>query len=180
MSELVLRNHQRVRRVNTALLRRLVRSLLHELIGGEDYELCVHLVAAPEMVRLNETFLRHAGSTDVIAFDYSAAADVGRPSKMAKGSVLPYVGCHGMLHGEIFVCVDEAVRQARRFRTSWQSELVRYVVHGVLHLRGFKDHRTAVRRKMKREENRLLRALARRFTLTALAGLPRVARAHKS
>jgi len=45
----------------------------------------------------------------VIAFDYSAAADVGRSSKMAKGSVPPYVGSHGMLHGEIFVCVDEAV-----------------------------------------------------------------------
>ena len=43
--------------------------------------------------------------------------------------------------GKSFVCLDEAVRQARRFHTTWQSELVRYVVHGVLHLLGYDDQR---------------------------------------
>ena len=47
------------------------------------------------------------------------------------------------LHGEIFICVDEAVWQARKFRTSWQSEIVRYLVHGVLHLLGHDDSRPA-------------------------------------
>ena len=60
------------------------------------------------------------------------------------------------LHGEIFVCVDEAVLQARKFGTSWQSEIVRYIVHGVLHLLGFDDSSAGARRKMKREENRLV------------------------
>ena len=73
------------------------------------------------------------------------------------------------LHGELFICVDEAIRQARRFRTTWQSELVRYVVHGVLHLLGHDDHHAADRRKMKREENRLVRLMARRFAFTRLA-----------
>jgi probable rRNA maturation factor len=148
MRELVLRNRQRLRRVNISLLRRIVRSLLDELSGVESCELCVHLVAESEMVRLNETFLRHAGSTDVITFDH------GGPSK----------------HGEIFVCVAEAIRQARRFRTTWQAELVRYVVHGLLHLCGFDDRQPALRCKMKREENRLLRLMAVRFPLSRLAG----------
>ena len=56
-------------------------------------------------------------------------------------------GAHGVtratLHGEIFICVDEAVLQARKFRTSWQSEIVRYLVHGVLHLLGHDDSRPA-------------------------------------
>ncbi len=169
-SLLVLRNRQRACRVNTPLVRRIVRSLLTDLIGVEGYELCVHLVATPEMVRVNETFLRHAGSTDVITFNYSVAADVRRLSNKRKKLEPPYVGCYERVHGEIFVCVDEAIRQARRFRTSWQSELVRYVVHGGLHLRGFDDQRAAARRKMKREENRLLRELTRRFSLTKLAG----------
>ena len=43
------------------------------------------------------------------------------------------------LHGELFICVDEAVAQAKEFKTSWQSEVVRYVVHGVLHLLGHDD-----------------------------------------
>jgi probable rRNA maturation factor len=65
--------------------------------------------------------------------------------------------------------VDEAIIQARRFRTSWPAELVRYLVHGVLHLRGFDDHTAADRRRMKTEENRLLRLLAGRFPLSQLA-----------
>ncbi|HYA79070.1 MAG TPA: rRNA maturation RNase YbeY, partial [Candidatus Nitrosopolaris sp.] len=72
------------------------------------------------------------------------------------------------LHGEIFICVDEAVRQARQYGTSWQSEIVRYLVHGVLHLLGFDDVRAGTRRKMKREENRRLRELSRRFALSKL------------
>jgi rRNA maturation RNase YbeY len=103
------------------------------------------------MTRLNETFLRHDGSTDVITFDYAQADDNG-----------------SRLSGEIFVCVEEAVLQGRRFRTGWESELVRYVVHGLLHLRGFDDHRAAARRRMKQQENRLLRLLKRDFEFCEL------------
>jgi probable rRNA maturation factor len=169
MSELVLRNRQRVRRVNIHALRRIVCSLVDDLLGIDAYELGIHLVAEPEMVRLNETFMRHAGSTDVITFNHDVAADVRRLSKGNVKSEPPGLGCYGKLHGELFVCVDEAVFQAKRFRTSWQSELVRYIVHGVLHLRGFDDRQPAARRKMKREENRLLRLLTARFRLSGLA-----------
>ena len=77
------------------------------------------------------------------------------------------------MHGEVFVCVDEAVIQARRFRTLWQKELVRYVVHGVLHLQDFDDQGVRERRRMKREENRLLRLLAQRFPLSHVARPPK-------
>ena len=65
--------------------------------------------------------------------------------------------------------MDEAIAQARRFRSTWQSELVRYLIHGILHLRGFDDLRHSDRRKMKREESRLLRLLARQFNFGKLA-----------
>jgi probable rRNA maturation factor len=99
------------------------------------------------MTHLNETFLKHKGSTDVLAFDYSEKAE--------PGSVL----------GEIFVCVEEAMIQSARFRTDWRSELVRYVVHATLHLLGYDDHRPASRREMKRVENQTLKKLAGRFDL---------------
>ena len=73
------------------------------------------------------------------------------------------------VHGEIFICIDEAVTQARRFRTTWPSELVRYLVHGILHLQGYDDLTPAARRKMKREENRLLQQLARHYLLQRLS-----------
>jgi probable rRNA maturation factor len=67
------------------------------------------------------------------------------------------------------VCVDEAILQAKNFKTSWQSEVVRCVVHGVLHLLGHDDLKADLRRKMKREENRLMRSLAKSFSLAQLA-----------
>jgi probable rRNA maturation factor len=76
------------------------------------------------------------------------------------------------LQGEICICVDESLLQARKFRTSWQSEMVRYLVHGVLHLRGFDDLQSGDRRRMKREENRIHSILAERFALSRFA-LPR-------
>ncbi len=115
-----------------------------------SYDLSVYLVGGPEITRLNEKFLQHEGSTDVITFDY---CDASQPESLA---------------GEVFICVDEAERQARVFRTSWQGEVVRYVVHGVLHLCGYDDLEPSARRKMKRQEDRLVRELSRRFPLRRL------------
>lgn len=153
-ASLTLRNCQRKKPVRPRSLARLTRFLLHDLLSQRDYLLAIHLVDRAEITRLNETFLKHAGSTDVITFDY---ADPAAP---------------GFLSGDVFVCVDEAVAQARPFGVSWQSELVRYVVHGILHLRGYDDHTPAARRRMKREEDRLVSELARHFPFSALS-LPR-------
>ena len=151
---LTLSNRQRARNLDLRLLRRVVLAAL-EQSGATTFNLGLYFVCAPEMARLNETFLRHTGSTDVITFDY------GDPTQPA------------VLHGEVFVCLDEAILQARRFRTSWQSELVRYVLHGILHLQGFDDARPNDRRRMKQQEARRLQAMARAFNLKRLARQPR-------
>ncbi|MCW5550830.1 MAG: rRNA maturation RNase YbeY [Verrucomicrobiae bacterium] len=162
--ELCLRNRQRVRRINRRQLRKVIATTLHEEFGLVAYQLGVHLVAAPEMTRVNERYLRHAGSTDVITFDHRpGASSVDQESPLACENQSPI-----MLHGEVFVCVEEAVAQARRFRTTWQAEVLRYILHGLLHLRGYDDTRPAARRAMKRAENRLLRRVARRFALSNL------------
>ena len=149
---LSLRNRQRVRAVNLRQLRAIILELVSELLALEDYDLTIHLVNDREMTELNQTHMRHAGTTDVITLDYSDA------------------GTSGLVTGEIFVCVDEALIQARRFRTDWFSELVRYIVHGVLHLLGYDDLRTKPRVRMKKEEGRLLRELERRFCLRKMRG----------
>ena len=159
MSSLFIRNRQRAVSVDVRYLRRLTRALLQTALPDAAFDLGIYLVRAPEMARLNETHLQHEGSTDVITFDYAEP----------KGKV------SGVLHGEIFVCIDEALAQAPRFRTTWQSELVRYVIHGILHLRGFGDVRPADRRKMKREESRWLKEIGRSFPLRKLSGGPKLA-----
>jgi len=132
------------------LLRRVIRTLLLEVLNQPRFGLEIQIVGAKEMTRLNETYLRHRGITDVIAFDY---ADPGQPG----------------LQGEIFVCLPEAKTQARRFRVTWQRELVRYLVHAVLHLSGYDDRTPVQRREMKRAEDAALRILSTRYGLEKIA-----------
>jgi probable rRNA maturation factor len=150
MRLLRLFNRQKSRKLSVALLRRLARHLLEESLALRKYELGVHLIDAFEMTKLNETFLGHAGSTDVITFNHREPADGGD------------------LHGEIFISVDDAVAQAGRFGATWQSEVVRYLAHGILHLEGHDDTEIGPRRAMKREENKLVKELSRRFDLGKL------------
>jgi probable rRNA maturation factor len=146
-----VRNRHKGRPIDTHLLRKIALALMGQLIGSRSFELGIYIVGTAEMTRLNETFLRHYGSTDVLTFDYSEPE--ATPT----------------LSGEILVCLDEAVAQARRFRTTWQSELVRYIVHGALHLTGYDDHHRARRRKMKLQENRLLKQLGRQFDFSKIS-----------
>jgi probable rRNA maturation factor len=158
----VLVNHQRTRKIDLRLLKQIADALLAELkIQNADLE--INFVSVGEMTRINKEFLQHAGSTDVITFDYSTPG--GRTPDARR-----------QLHGEIFICVDEAVLQARTFRTTWQLEMVRCLIHGVLHLLGHDDSHVGKRRKMKREENRLLRQLSRRFSLAQLARAAKLSR----
>jgi probable rRNA maturation factor len=169
---LLITNRQRAIPLNTRLLRTLTKLLLEQLLGLEEFDLAICIVRAPEMGRLNEKFLQHTGSTDVITFDY---AENLLPASRRQDARNPPAGGRKHVHGEIFISIDDAKSQAREFRTSWQSELARYVIHGVLHLRGFDDLRPADRRKMKREENRLLKEIARLFPLSKLGTRPKLA-----
>ena len=139
-------NRQRARKINKPLLEKIVAELFSELEIME-VELGIHLVGAKEMARVNWQFLHHEGSTDVITFDHQESGVRSQKSELK-------------LNGELFICVDEAVTQAKEFGTNWQSEVVRYIVHGVLHLLGYDDLKPQLRRVMKREENRLVRLLA--------------------
>ena len=152
-SSLIVRNLARGQPLDLVFMRRIVQFLLGELLRANVHELGIYVVGAQEMTRLNETFLGHGGVTDVISFNYAESNA-------------------NLLHGEIFVCLDEARIQAKRFRTIWQEELVRYILHGVLHLQGYDDCRKADWLKMKRYENKFLKQLIHTFPLDTLAHPP--------
>ena len=100
------------------------------------------------MAEVNEAHLQHKGPTDIITFDYSEA---------------------DTLDGELIICPAVAAEYSQRYNVSLGREIARYFIHGVLHLQGHNDHDPNDRRKMKREENRLLTQLARRFPVNTLA-----------
>lgn len=155
MMALSVRNTHPRWRVDARLLRRITLAGLAELPEHRavaEAGLAIVLVGARRMAALNERHLSHSGATDVITFDYAGPGAVNNRS----------------LRGDIVVCLDVAREQAREFGTTWQAEVVRYVVHGLLHLRGYDDLEPAARRTMKREENRLVRRLAAQFAFNRL------------
>ena len=88
--------------------------------GVRDAMLSVALVTAPRIARINARHLRHRGPTDVIAFGFSRAPR--RP-----------------IVGDIYVAPAVARANAVRHGVGVREELVRVVVHGVLHVLGY-DH----------------------------------------
>ena len=147
--ELSIRNSQRRREIDLRLLRRIVLDCLKELLKVE-FEVGIKIVSSSEMARVNEQYLGHAGPTDVITFNHLESEEQDR------------------IHGDIYVCIDEAVIQARRFGTSWQEELVRYVIHGMLHLLGYDDRTERLRQRMKRVEDKLMTQISEHFPFRRL------------
>ena len=121
---------------------------LEQLFQIPAYSLSVTFLSAKSMAEVNEAYLQHEGPTDIITFDYSEA---------------------DTLDGELIICPAVAAKYSQRYNVSLGRELARYFIHGVLHLPGHNDHDPNDRRKMKREENRLLTQLARRFPVNTLA-----------
>jgi probable rRNA maturation factor len=88
----------------------------------------VWLISDRRMSRLHRQFLGETGPTDVLTFQ----------------------------HGEMFISVEMAKRQARVFGNSLVRELQLYIVHGLLHLHGFDDRTPAQARKMRRTQEKIV------------------------
>lgn len=101
------------------------------------------------MARLNGRFLGHRGPTDVLSFNLGPA----RPETAGTGDTgaMPTV--------EIYVCPDVATAAAGRYGTTPATELLLYVVHGLLHAAGHDDLVPGAKRRMRRAEKRVLRRL---------------------
>lgn len=96
------------------------------------------------MRRLNREYRGVDRDTDVLAFPSGErlAVGVGDP-----------------LVGDIVISVDRARTHARRWGTTMNDELLLYLVHGILHCLGFRDDTPALRKKMAREQELILREL---------------------
>lgn len=68
--------------------------------------------------KINVEYLNHDTFTDIISFDYSIGKN---------------------LQGDIFISIDRVTENAKEFKASFQDELARVLVHGILHYCGYKD-----------------------------------------
>lgn len=86
------------------------------------------------LIQLNNTHLQHNTYTDIITFDYS--------EKLSK-----------TVASDIYISVERVKENAKVFNASFQEELNRVMVHGVLHLCGYKDKKTEEKKEMRAKED---------------------------
>ena len=85
-----------------------------------------------EILRVNKEFLKHDYFTDIITFDYSRKDKVG---------------------GDIFISLDTVKSNSEDLNTTYENELLRVIVHGLLHLCGIDDKGPGEREIMEQKEN---------------------------
>ena len=134
--------------VDRGLLRRMVRMTL-QAEGIREANVSVALVDDPAMHELNRRHLAHDYPTDVLSFLLSAPQS-DRSDEPPSGACLD---------GELIISTDTAVRQAAEYGWPAAEELTLYVVHGLLHLCGYDDHRAIDRRHMRDRERAILGTL---------------------
>ena len=101
-----------------------VIKLHQKKLGNVSYIFCSNQY----ILELNQQYLNHNYFTDIITFDY----------------------CYdNKVDGDIFISIDTVLDNSHRFKTNFNDELLRVIIHGVLHLVGFCD-KTAMQQKQMR------------------------------
>lgn len=100
-------------------------------VGDLNYIFCND----DRILEVNKEFLGHDYYTDIITFDYSEP---------------------GVVSGDMYISLDTVQSNSRKFRTSYDRELMRVIIHGVLHLCGINDKGRGERAVMEAAEERAL------------------------
>ncbi|MCW3785178.1 rRNA maturation RNase YbeY [Plebeiibacterium sediminum] len=87
---------------------------------------------------INNQYLNHNYYTDIITFDYCE---------------------NNTISGDLFISLDTVLTNSQQFNTSYNEELHRVIVHGILHLLGFKDKTEDEAKIMRQKENEALKLL---------------------
>jgi rRNA maturation RNase YbeY len=100
-------------------------------LGEISYIFC----SDEQLLEINKEFLNHDYYTDIITFDYSEA---------------------DIVSGDLFISIDRIKDNAKTLDVSYQEELHRVIIHGILHLLGFKDKTDEESQNMRLLENECL------------------------
>lgn len=119
------------------------KSKVHDLIKSLSVQLNflvsnleINFISGEDVHSINKSYLKHDYTTDIITFNYSDLIQ--------------------QIDGEIFISIDDALSNSKKFKVTVSEELVRLVIHGILHLLGYDDQNSNDKKIMKRLENKLL------------------------
>lgn len=119
-----------------------LKKWISEIIFSEGYEFgeILYVFCDDEYLhKLNIEYLNHDTLTDIISFDYK----VGK-----------------QINGEIYISVERVAENANDFKTNFQDELHRVMIHGILHFCGYKDKSESEESSMRAKEDESLEKLS--------------------
>ena len=118
---------------------RRTKSWLREVITRESSELGeLNYVFCSDafLIDINKRYLNHNTLTDIITFDTSHNSR--------------------LIEGEIYISIDRVKENATKYKTSFHKELLRVMVHGILHLTGYSDKTSQQKKIMRKKEDAYL------------------------
>ncbi|MBI1869713.1 MAG: rRNA maturation RNase YbeY [Chlamydiae bacterium] len=152
--EINVRNEQTKFKINLRKVEILARATLAEedVCAGVPIELGISFVSDQRIWTLNRKFLGHDWKTDVLAFPVDEKA--GREKVW--------------MLGEVVISIERAMDQSQSFNEDPEREVALYMVHGILHLLGYRDKTPKLSGKMWRRQDEILK---RRYNGIGLKGL---------
>lgn len=101
-------------------------------IGRINYIFC----SDEELLKINAEYLNHTTYTDIITFDYTEVKKIS---------------------GDVFISIERVKENAEKFKIDFETELHRVLIHGVLHLCGYKDKSKSDKIIMRKKEDAALK-----------------------
>jgi len=117
--------------LNSACLKRILLNIL-KMEGKSGFSLNFVFVDNHQIRKLNRAFLKKNRITDVIAFGYD------------NQELFPTKG----ISGDIAVCAEVARRKSKELNIDFNKEVLRYCIHGLLHILGYDDLKTRQKTRM--------------------------------
>ncbi len=144
-------------KVSEAKLKKIATKILNDL-GFRKAVLSILLVDGPEMRRLNRRYLRHAWSTDVLAFSQKKSTE--HLKKTVPNPILSKKDVDFL--GDIALCLPTIRTQAKEYEHTFEEELHYCLCHGILHLMGYEDKNRVSFTKMHRKQKQILRRVKKK------------------
>jgi len=131
-----IKNLQNIKRIRINKLKKKLEKVLRILKIKEE----VYFVFCDNKLikKLNRIYFKKKSSTDVIAFPLK--------DKYSQNFL-----------GEVVISVEEVLKNSKIYKMTFFEELLLCSIHGILHLTGFKDYPLENRKKMQKEEERILK-----------------------
>jgi len=120
-----------IKRRETSKWIKSVAEIHNRKVGDISYIFC----SDNRILEINNEYLRHDYYTDIITFDYSEGNTIS---------------------GDIFISLDTVRSNSVEYKTDYEEELRRVIIHGILHLCGINDKTHDQQKEMTLKENQAL------------------------